>query len=479
MASGGPAAGCRRRSTTSSTALGRPLTLLVGPGQAGDSPMLPHLLDGLRVPRPCAGRPRTRPDALLADKAYCAREHRLKLTARGIKVVIPERDDQIRHRKNRGPTGGRPPPWTPSSTNAATSSNAPSTSTSNGADWPPATTSTPSPTAPASSSPPSSPGSKPYWETCPSGASPQPDERCGVGPGWFVGSGRGSHGEQAPRHGYRSMAVGGPGADPRPELMMTVARSVADVLDDHVSVRARVHRPDVPQRLPAPAAARERGGRGSSAATAGRPIASSALMDPITKDFVAAITRFAQDAAVPMVRLRQGAAQGRRRARAPGPLRGGRDEGVLFVGRAQEKTPRVPHRETPQPRHRGDVSVDRALAPAMVNHFYFYCVDADFGPFFLKFCTYFPYNAKLCLNGHEYAKRQPAKAGIAFEALDNGFASCADPAGGCRALRPAHRGPRSTRCCASGWRDLPHPFTRADRAPATATTSPSCRPSSP
>src|SRR5262249_1069507 len=49
------------------------------------------------------------------------------------------------------------------------------------------------------------------------------------------------------------------------------------------------------------------------------------------------------------------------------------------------------------------------------------------GPFFLKFCTYFPYNAKLCLNGHEYVKRQLAKEGIAFEALDNGIFSCADP----------------------------------------------------
>jgi len=39
----------------------------------------------------------------------------------------------------------------------------------------------------------------------------------------------------------------------------------------------------------------------------------------------------------------------------------------------------------------------------MVNHFYIYCVDCDLGPFFLKFSTYFPYNAKLCLNGHEYA----------------------------------------------------------------------------
>jgi hypothetical protein len=50
----------------------------------------------------------------------------------------------------------------------------------------------------------------------------------------------------------------------------------------------------------------------------------------------------------------------------------------------------------------------------MVNHYYFYCVDEDFGPFFLKFCSYFPYNAKLCINGHEYLKRQLAKRGVAF-----------------------------------------------------------------
>jgi hypothetical protein len=46
-----------------------------------------------------------------------------------------------------------------------------------------------------------------------------------------------------------------------------------------------------------------------------------------------------------------------------------------------------------------------AESTAMVNHYYFYCVDEDFGPFFLKFCAYFPYNAKLCINGHEYLKR--------------------------------------------------------------------------
>jgi hypothetical protein len=64
---------------------------------------------------------------------------------------------------------------------------------------------------------------------------------------------------------------------------------------------------------------------------------------------------------------------------------------------------------------------------AMVNHYYIYAVDRDFGPFFLKFYRYFPFNAKLCLNGHEYAKRQLARQGIAFEALDNGMLSCANP----------------------------------------------------
>ena len=62
-----------------------------------------------------------------------------------------------------------------------------------------------------------------------------------------------------------------------------------------------------------------------------------------------------------------------------------------------------------------------------MNHYYLYCVDQNFGPFCLKFCSYFPYNAKLCLNGHEYAKRQLEREGIAYEALDNGIRSCADP----------------------------------------------------
>lgn len=82
--------------------------IAVTPGQAGDSPALPKLLDELRVPRMGPGRPRTTPDALRGDKAYSSREHRARLRARGITAVIPERADQIGHRHNRGSRGGRP-----------------------------------------------------------------------------------------------------------------------------------------------------------------------------------------------------------------------------------------------------------------------------------------------------------------------------------------------------------------------------------
>jgi hypothetical protein len=99
----------------------------------------------------------------------------------------------------------------------------------------------------------------------------------------------------------------------------------------------------------------------------------------------------------------------------------------------------------------------------LVNQFYFYCLDADFGPFFLKFCSYFPYNAKLCINGNEWAKRQAAKAGIGFTALDNGFAAVDDPAGVqviCDRL-----GPEQIDALLRKWlARLPHPFSPADRA---------------
>lgn len=81
--------------------------IAVTPGQAGDSTQLATLLAELRVDRP-TGRPRTTPIALRGDKAYSSRAIRAMLRRRGITAVIPEPDDQKRHRARRGSRGGRP-----------------------------------------------------------------------------------------------------------------------------------------------------------------------------------------------------------------------------------------------------------------------------------------------------------------------------------------------------------------------------------
>jgi hypothetical protein len=87
-----------------------------------------------------------------------------------------------------------------------------------------------------------------------------------------------------------------------------------------------------------------------------------------------------------------------------------KSEGVVFIGKAQEKTPvfRTERRRNP---NSGQQYPWIVRSTAMVNHYYWYCLDREFGPFFLKFCSYFPYNAKLCLNGHEYAKCQLRQEG--------------------------------------------------------------------
>ncbi len=70
--------------------------------------MFPILMNALSVPRIGPGRPRTRPDAVLGDKAYSSRAIRTHLRSRGIEAVIAEPDDQKRHRFRRGSRGGRP-----------------------------------------------------------------------------------------------------------------------------------------------------------------------------------------------------------------------------------------------------------------------------------------------------------------------------------------------------------------------------------
>jgi len=237
---------------------------------------------------------------------------------------------------------------------------------------------------------------------------------------------------------------------------MTLPRSAADVLAGHVVFEVEsIDRMYLNVWQP-----RLQHGAGAAAfftSHRGHAYASTALMDPVTKAFVADIHHFIDARGLDLVHFgkeRKDEVTQRYLAGFAGT------EGVLYVGRAQEKATVW----RTQRRYHADGSSYAWLVKtsALVNFFYFYCVDADFGPFFLKFCTYFPYTAKLCINGHEWAKRQAAQAGIGFEALDNGFA-----AGDAAALQAIcdRLGPGDIDALLRKWlRILPHPFTEDDIA---------------
>ncbi len=87
----------------------RPLSLLITAGQAGDSPQFEAVMDAIWIPRRELGRPRQRPERVLADKAYSSRRIRSWLRQRGITATIPEPADQRANRQRRGSAGGRPP----------------------------------------------------------------------------------------------------------------------------------------------------------------------------------------------------------------------------------------------------------------------------------------------------------------------------------------------------------------------------------
>ena len=192
----------------------------------------------------------------------------------------------------------------------------------------------------------------------------------------------------------------------------------------------------------------------------GQRFASTATVAPKTVAFVANIEKFVAEQGVDLVSF--GKHQRKDDITQQYLQRFDADEGILYVGRAQEKA-RVVRTERRRCARTGMSYPWVVDGSAMVNHYYFYCVDDDFGPFFLKFCSYFPYNAKLCINGNEYAKCQLRKRGIAFEALDNGILSCEDP----KALQRICDGldeRKIDRLLRKWLARLPHPFDRRDRA---------------
>jgi hypothetical protein len=189
-------------------------------------------------------------------------------------------------------------------------------------------------------------------------------------------------------------------------------------------------------------------------------VPSTTMVAPLTKRFVEAIERFAATTGVDLVTFdkdqqKDDVAQ-QYLARFPGA------EGVLFIGKAQEKAGVF---RTEKRRNADDGStypwIIRSTIP--VNHYYFYILDRDFGPLFIKFCSYFPYAVKVCLNGHEWLKRQLTQRGIPYEPLDNGIRSTEAPA---RVQRIADTldAPKIEAVFRKWLRRLPHPFLATHRA---------------
>jgi hypothetical protein len=240
---------------------------------------------------------------------------------------------------------------------------------------------------------------------------------------------------------------------------MTVARTVADVLRDHVTLELEgIDRMYL--NLYVPVLQSVGGIVWYLREHRKQPYASTAAVAPMTEAFVRSIEEFVDRYGIDLVsfekRQRKDDVTQKYLQRFAG------SEGVLYVGKAQEKA-KIARTQRRRSAKTGKTYPWIVEGSAMVNHYYFYCVDEDFGPFFLKFCSYFPYNAKLNINGHEYLKRQLAKRGVPFEALDNGLKSCADPKLAqrlCDGLSPA----KIDQLLRKWLRRLPHPFPPRDRA---------------
>jgi hypothetical protein len=190
----------------------------------------------------------------------------------------------------------------------------------------------------------------------------------------------------------------------------------------------------------------------------GQTIPSPAVFGQITATFKTELRAWCRAREIPWIEFKKG----ERKDDVVEPYRRSfiNRTGVVLVGVAQERATGwrgIKHVEG------GRIHFEYRRTSVYVAHYYVYFVDEEWGPGFLKICGYAPYTLKLCLNGHEWAKRQLAKAGIAFTALDNGFLACADPAALqaiCDRLSAA-----DIQACLDRWLvALPLPLTPADAA---------------
>ena len=190
----------------------------------------------------------------------------------------------------------------------------------------------------------------------------------------------------------------------------------------------------------------------------GRIIPSPAVFGEITEGFKTRLRAWGQAHHVPWIEFKKG----ERKDEVVQPYRDRRQgrPGVVLVGVAQERAWAWTATKTQRGRY---VDFTYRRKSVCVNHYYLYLIDPEWGPAFIKVCGYAPYTLKVCLNGHEWAKRQLRRRRIPFTALDNGFLRCADPAAlqaVCDTLSAADIERFFTRWLAT----LPMPLTASDAA---------------
>lgn len=191
----------------------------------------------------------------------------------------------------------------------------------------------------------------------------------------------------------------------------------------------------------------------------GARVPSTLMVAPLSERFVQTIERFVETEGLDLVTFKKGQRKDEVAHEYLASFTG--DEGVLFVGKAQEKASVFRTEKRRRPDGSTYPWIYRSTTP--VNHYYVYLLDRDFGPLFIKFCSYFPYAVKVCLNGHEWLKRQLTQRGVAYEPLDNGIRTTEDAA---RVQRIANTldAAKIDAVFRKWLRRLPHPFTATHRA---------------
>lgn len=198
-------------------------------------------------------------------------------------------------------------------------------------------------------------------------------------------------------------------------------------------------------------------------------VPSSAAFKKIGDDYVARVHRYAEQNDIPVVyfdrekkkRKEKVVKEEVARPYIEAASKQGGSGKVVMLGIAQEKASvwrswkAKGQEKAPHPH------MEWGRQMAMINHFYWYIWDPEWGGAFIKTNAYAPWPMWLWLNGHSWAQRQMEKAGIGYEALDNGFLSCEDP----KALQRIcdRLGPGAVKSFFWRWtQQLPSPFTRAD-----------------